>query len=121
MQACVEKRVQAEHAPETHQDRFAGELPQRRHRQGEHEEAQRPQAEAVFDFRHRIGAERVAAGAGHAPDLRQQDRQRHQRGEVDQGFRDDDARIDAASRFRHGFQNHFLKSMPAYMAATWSP
>jgi hypothetical protein len=40
---------------------------------------------------------------------------------VDEGFRDDDARFGAPSRFRRRIQNHFFRSMPAYIAATCSP
>jgi hypothetical protein len=40
---------------------------------------------------------------------------------VEAGFRGDDARIDAAPRFRRRLQNHFLRFMPAYIAATCSP
>jgi hypothetical protein len=116
VQAGIGEGVQAQHPPETHQHVPAGQLAQRGDRQGEHQEAQRPQAQAVLDLGDGIGAQCMADALQLAPHLPQQDRQRGECGEVDGRLGDDDARFGATPRARG--QNHFFRSMPAYSDAT---
>jgi len=103
VQAGVEEREQAEHAPIADQRVVAGDAAQWRHRQGGEQQAQRPVATTVGDLLHRVGAELAIQGVGEQPGERQQ-----AGGEQRQ--------LGHADAHRHQWKR--LRSMPVYSAAT---
>jgi hypothetical protein len=91
VQRRVEEGVQPEHAAEAHEDGLVRQLAQGRDRQRQHQEAQGPQPEAMFDLRDRIRAQPAAAGQGFRADLPAQYRGGYQCEQMDDALGGDHA------------------------------
>jgi hypothetical protein len=117
MQRRIEERVEAEHAPVAQEGRLPGQLAQWRDGQRDHQKAQRPQPQPVFDLGDGVGAQAAAAGQQLLPDLPAQDCGRCQRQQMDEGLGGKQC-TGTGTPGRSAHQNHFFRSMPAYRLPT---
>ena len=79
VQAGVEKRKQAEHPAEPNQRVLTGDFPQRRDRQGDEQEAQRPFTGEMGDFLDRVGGQVIGKTVIHQHAERQRTEQEQDR------------------------------------------